>query len=404
MSKLNLAVIFGGRACEHDVSIISALQAIGAADKNAYNVIPVFIHGDGNWYVGDPLRDIAFFTKLDVSKLTRVLPVGERQKLVLLKYPEEKRTLLGSAKLVLHEADVVMPVMHGINGEDGTLSGMLELYDVPYTCSGVLGASTGMDKIAMKMLFKGCGFPVLPAEWVERGDWQQDHAPVIARVEQNIGYPVYVKPANLGSSIGITRADDRQGLIDAIDVAAAFDRRILIERGVKKLTEVNCSVIGFASDVRASVLEMPIQSAEGAHLGFAEKYLKGDSSKSQGMKSLARKVPAPIPDEMTQRIQRMSVDAFKVMDAKGVVRIDYIIDSEDDSLYINEINTIPGSLAFYLWEHEGITFTKLVDEMVKYAYLAAAQRRESVFSYESNILKQMTSGKLAGSKGSKSGR
>ena len=397
MSKLNLAVIFGGRACEHDVSIISALQAIASADKNAYDVIPIFISGEGDWYVGDALRDITFFTKLDYSKLTKVLPIGERQKLVLLRYPQEKRSLFGSGKEILFEADVVMPVMHGVNGEDGTLSGMLELYDVPYTCSGVLGASTGMDKIVMKKLFEGCGFPVLPAEWVERGDWKVDRDAIVDRIEKAIPYPIYVKPANLGSSIGITRANDRAGLCDAIDVAAAFDRRILVEKGVKKLTEVNASVLGFAADVRVSVLEMPIQSAETVHLGFAEKYLKG-GSKSQGMKSLARKVPAPVSDELTARIKEMSVQAFKVMDAKGVVRIDYIIDGEDGALYINEINTIPGSLAFYLWEHDGVGFTKLVDEMVKYAYLAAAQRRESVFSYESSILKQMTGGKM-GSKG-----
>ncbi len=394
MNKLNLAVIFGGRACEHDVSIISAQQAMAAADKNAYNVIPVFIHGDGDWYVGDALRDITFFTKLDLSKLTKVLPVGERQKLVLLKYPEEKRSLLGSGKTVLFEADVAMPVMHGVNGEDGTLSGMLELFDVPFTCSGVLGASTGMDKIVMKKLYQGCGFPVLPAEWCERGDWKRDSEAILDRVEREIGYPVYVKPANQGSSIGINRANDREGLRYAIDVAAGYDRRLLIEKGVKKLTEVNCSVLGFGADVRASVLEMPIQGSEDAHLGFSEKYLKGGGGKSQGMKSLARKVPAPISDELTQRIKQMSIEAFKVMDAKGVVRIDYIIDGDDGALYINEINTIPGSLAFYLWEYEGLNFGGLVDEMVKYAFLAAAERRESVFSYESNILSQMTSGKL----------
>lgn len=394
MNKLNLAVIFGGRACEHDVSIISALQAISAADKDAYDVMAVFINGDGNWYVGDALRDITFFPKLDLSKLTRVLPIGERQKLVLIKYPEEKRSLLGSGRTTLFEADVAMPVMHGVNGEDGTLSGMLELFDVPFTCSGVLGAATGMDKVAMKKIFMGCGFPVLPAEWCERGDWKRDPETVLDRVEGAIGYPVYVKPANLGSSIGITRANDREDLRDAIDVASAFDRRILIEKGVRKLTEVNCSVLGFAADVRASVLEMPIQGSEDAHLGFSEKYLKGGSGKSQGMKSLARKVPAPIPDGVAERIREISVEAFKVMDCKGVVRIDYIIDGEDGQLYINEINTIPGSLAFYLWEHDGLKFSGLVDEMVKYAFLAAAERRESVYSYESNILKYMASGKL----------
>ena len=395
MDKLNLAILFGGRACEHDVSIVSALQAIAAADKNAYNVIPVFIHGNGDWYVGDALKDITFFSKLDLEKLTRVLPVGENEKLLLLKYPEEKRKILGTGKIVLGEADVVLPVFHGVNGEDGTLSGMLELFDVPYTCSGVLGASTGMDKIVMRKLFAGCGFPVLPAEWFDRTQWQKDPQPIIERIESAFEYPVYVKPANSGSSIGIARADDRSALIEAVAVAAAFDRRIIVERGVRKLTEVNCSVLGFADDVRASVIEMPIQAAENQHLGFEEKYLRGaKGGKSQGMKSLARKVPAPISDELADRVRNISIDAFRVMDAKGVVRIDYIIDGEDGALYINEINTIPGSLAFYLWEHEGLSFSQLIDELVRIAFVAATARRTSVFSYESNILKQMTSGKL----------
>lgn len=391
--KLTLAVVFGGKACEHDVSIISGLQALAAANKNDYNTVPLFIADDGFWYVGDALREISFYTKLDMTKLTRVLPIGEGGKLVLLKYPEAKKSFMGAGRTELYTCDVVMPVMHGVNGEDGTLSGMLELFDVPYTCSGVLGASTGMDKIAMKKLFMGCGFPVLPAEWCEREEYRTDPEAVILRVEKALPYPMYVKPANLGSSIGINRADDREGLKKALNVAAAFDRRILIEKGVKQLTEVNCSVLGYAGEVRASTLEMPIQGATGAHLGFEEKYLRS-GGKSEGMKSLARKVPAPIPEERTKAIQAMSIEAFKVMDAKGIVRIDFIIDGEDDSLYINEINTIPGSLAFYLWEHDGIRFGKLVDEMVRFAFKAAADRRESVFSYESSILRQMSGGKL----------
>ncbi len=396
--KLTLAVIFGGKACEHDVSIITGIQALSAADPKQYDTVPVFIGGDGAWYVGDALRDITFYTKLDLQKLTRVLPVGERQKLVLLRYPDGKKRFLGSDREVLHTIDVALPTMHGVNGEDGTLSGMLELMDVPYTCSGVLGASAGMDKIAMKKLFQGCSFPVLPAVWAERAEFKKDPDAVLDRVEGELAYPVYVKPANLGSSIGITRADDRDSLRDALEVASAFDRRLLIEKGVKKLTEVNCSVLGYAGEVTTSVLEMPIQASEHTHLGFSEKYLKG-GSKSQGMKSLARKIPAPIPDDVAERIRQISKEAFQVMDCKGVVRIDYIIDGEDDTLYINEINTIPGSLAFYLWEPAGTSFSKLVDEMVRFAFTAAADRRESVFSYESTLLKQMSGGKLGGTKG-----
>lgn len=393
--KLNLAVIFGSRTCEHDVSIVSAMQAMEAAEKGDYNVTPVYIAPDGAWYVGAALRDIAFFSNFDPAKVQRVLPSGEDGKLKLIKYPTDKRALFAPGRVVLEEADVVLPVMHGVNGEDGTLSGMLELFDVPYAASGVLGSAVGMDKIAMKILFRGCGFPVLDAEYLERGQWRGDPDGVIERIERALSYPVYVKPANLGSSIGISRASNRDELIRALDVAASFDRRLLVEKGVTKLTEVNCSVLGYGAQARASVLEMPISGETEKFLGFDEKYLQGGKN-SAGMKSLARKVPAPIGEEMTRRVQDMALDAFRVMDCKGVVRIDFIIDGEDGALYINEINTIPGSLAFYLWEHEGLNFTALIDEMVKCAYRAAADRRESVFSYESDILKHQRSGKLTG--------
>ena len=209
---------------------------------------------------------------------------------------------------------------------------------------------------------------------------------------------MFVKPANLGSSIGISRANDREGLIHALDVASAYDRRILIEKAVEKLSEVNCAVLGYADDVQASVLEMPTRWEE--FLTFDEKYLRGSKGSSKGMTSLSRKIPAPISGELTEKIRDLSVQVFKSLDCKGVVRIDYIIDESDQSYYIGEINTIPGSLAFYLFEAtgSGLSFSAMVDKMVECALLANADRNQSVFSYDSTILQKFTSGQKGGLK------
>jgi len=250
-----------------------------------------------------------------------------------------------------------------------------------------------MDKIAMKQLFRSCGFPVLPDTWIDRAMWKRDRAACIAQIEETLEYPVYVKPANLGSSIGIKRANDRKGLEDALDVAASFDRRILIEKGVSKRREVNCSVLGYGEEVRTSELEMPLGGED--LVDFDDKYTRRAKG-GKGMQSLSRLIPAPIPEETAARIKQLSMDIFRALDCKGVVRIDFMLDGEDGGLYVGEINTIPGSLAFYLWEPVGLPFGKLLDEMIRYALTAAADRRESVFSYKSDILKNQQLGGVKG--------
>ncbi|NLG24198.1 MAG: D-alanine--D-alanine ligase, partial [Clostridiales bacterium] len=356
-----LAVIFGSRSCEHDVSVISGLQALAAAGR--HDAFPVYIAGDGAWYVGAALRDISFIRSFDPAKAVRVIPFGEGGKLMLYRHPGGRKLMLGGLKPEAI-ADVAMPVLHGMNGEDGTIQGMLELWDVPYTSSGLLGSAVGMDKIAMKQFFRGCGFPVLPDTWIDRADWAARRDSQIEKVEAALHYPVYVKPANLGSSIGISRADDRDGLIRAVDVACAYDRRILVERGVERLKEVNCSVMGYGSDVRASALEMPVKWDDKALLDFGDKYGRGGKGEGgKGMASLGRVIPAPIDEGKAEALRALSVEVFKALDSKGVVRIDYILDESDGSHYIGEINTIPGSLAFYLWEPVGVSFAELVDRM-----------------------------------------
>ena len=407
--SLKVAVIYGSRTCEHDVSIVSALQAMDNLDKNEYEIVPVYIARDGQWYTGRLLRNITFYSAFKPELVTHVAPVmSEDGKLTLMPvtsiaphgFKGMVKVLMSNMNLgedTVEKCDVVLPVMHGMNGEDGTLQGLLELFNVPYTSTGVLGSALGMDKIAMKQFFRGCGLPVVDGMWFARSEWNKNHEEVLNRVESSCPYPVYVKPANLGSSIGISRATDRQSLIKAIETAVEYDRRILVERGIEKPVEINCSALRIKGEVRASLCEMPASWEE--FLTFDDKYLRGSKSgKGQGMESLARKVPAPISDELTQRIQQMTMQVYNAMDCKGVVRIDYMLDG--DELYINEINIIPGSLAFYLWEPLGISFKEMLDCMIEDAFTAYAEKNRSVFSYDSSILHSVQGG-LKGAKGGK---
>ena len=389
--KLKIAVLFGSRTCEHDVSIISGMQAAGALNPEEYEVERVYLSREGAWYVGEALKDMRFYTHPDFTKVTRVLPAMGDQKLRLLR-TETKKKLFGHEDALYGEYDVVMPVMHGMNGEDGSLQGMLELFNVPYTSAGMLGCAVGMDKIAMKQLFRGCGFPVLEGVWFDRARWGNEHDSIMDECEKKLAYPMFVKPANLGSSIGITRATDRDSLEDAIDTACAYDRRILVEQGVENPREVNCSVLGYGDQVRTSALEMPVTDKE--LLNFSEKYLRGAKGASKGMQSLSRMIPAPIPEEKAAQIRELSEKIFRAMDLKGVTRIDFILD-QNDTVFINEANVIPGSLAFYLWEPEGISFSKMLDTMVEAAFRAHADKNGSVYSFDSSIL----SGLINGSKG-----
>ena len=389
----NIGVIYGSRTCEHDVSIISALQAAQALDKKKYNVTYIYIGREGTWYTGEALADVKFYEHFDPEKVTRVLPAGENSKLVLYHLPEKKKFFGGTAAERVAVLDVVMPVLHGLNGEDGTLQGMLELFDVPYTSAGVMGSAVGMDKITMKLLFKGCGFPVVEGVWFDRGRWSRERDGVMDECEDKLGFPLIVKPANLGSSIGINIAHDRNQLEDAIETAAAYDHRILVEKAVTPLREVNCSVLGYGDHVETSELEMPVTQEE--FLTFEGKYTR-NAKGAGGMASQVRLIPAPISEKAAETVRDLAVRAFRAMDLKGVVRIDFILD-QDENVFINEANTIPGSLAFYLWEPKGIPFVALVDGMVECAFSAWADRKASVFSHDSTLLANI----VHGSKGAK---
>ncbi len=399
MAKKQLGVIFGSRSCEREVSIISAVQMMRHADPEQYDVVPVYIDEHGAWYTGEPLKDIRTYTpfKPETPGITKVfldMTPGSGALLVL----EKGKGLFGKTELkAAARVDVFVIVMHGMNGEDGTLQGMLELANLPYTSSGVGASALGMDKILMKQFFRGGNLPVLPSEWYTRSGYEAGADGILDDIEKKLGYPVYTKPANLGSSIGVSRAENREQLKEAMSLAFQYDRRVLVEKGLTKPIELNCSVLGYDGEVEASPIEMPVSGED--TLTFSEKYLAGGGSK--GMASLKRILPAPIEDELRDKIQETSKTIFRMMDCKGPVRIDYMYDREGGGLYITEINTIPGSLAFYLWENAGLPYRKLVDKMVALAEQAHRDKNQDNFAYTSDILKGAALGGAKGSKGTK---
>lgn len=386
--KRNLAVVFGGKSVEHDVSIITGQQLMDNADPDKYNVIPIYISRAGKWFTGLKLRDAGFMRDFDEKdksvKQVYISPVADTYELM------EAAGGRFSGPKALYKIDVAILAMHGMHGEDGTLQGLFELANIPYSSPGVLGSAVGMDKIVMKSVFKGCGFPVLDGVHFSRNDWKNDPEQIILAIEEALTYPVFVKPANLGSSIGISKAGDRDALTDAIEVAVMYDRRILVENGVQDIMEINCSCLGFDTDVRASVCEQPVNWEE--FLTFEDKYMRDPGGKSAGMKSMDRRIPAPIEDNLRDEIQALAIQVFKALDCKGVVRIDFIVDKAAHKVYVNEINTIPGSFSYYLWEPAGIPFKELVETLDEIACRAHTEKNLNSYAFDSGVLKKMASG------------
>ncbi len=399
--KKTIGVIFGSRSCEREVAIISAVQLMRHIDTEKYNTVPVYIDETGNWYTGEKLMDINTYKPFrgDQKGIVKVFPDLSSASGALLTLNRGTGLFSREKIEIAARIDVYIVVMHGLNGEDGTLQGLLELANVPYTSTGVAGSALGMDKIMMKQFFRGAGLPVLPGIWFSRSAFRSDRDSVAEQVEKEIGYPVFVKPANLGSSIGVSRADDRESLYDSLELAFEYDRRVLVEKGLDKPVELNCSVKGYDDDVQASPIEMPLNSD--GFLDFGDKYLASGGSK--GMASLHRVLPAPIEDSLRDEIQEMSRTIFRLLDCKGVVRIDYMFDRESEKTYITEINTIPGSLAFYLWENAGIPYSSLINDMIEYAERAHADKNTANYAYTSDILKNVSLG-AKGAKGSKAAK
>ncbi|HIW74887.1 MAG TPA: D-alanine--D-alanine ligase [Firmicutes bacterium] len=394
--KTTVAVFFGGRSVEHEVSIISGLQAYAALDRAKYDVLPVYISKDSRFYTGEHMGDIDSYKdmKACLEKAARVLLVPEDGRVLLVRYPMKKfgRSVLGAF-------DVAMPVVHGTNVEDGTLMGLLEMLGVPYTGCDLTSSAAGMDKYLMKAALKQAGVPVLDAAVLSAREYMLDPAAGCARVEGRFPYPVIVKPVNLGSSVGISYAGDRAALEEAMDNAFGFASRVLVEPAVPNLREINCAVLGDADEAEASVCEEPVTSHE--ILDFSDKYLNNaDSAKSAGMSSLKRRLPAELPEGMTERVQELAVQTFRALGCAGVARVDFLNNRETGELWVNEINTIPGSLAFYLWEAAGLPFAAMLDRLIELSFKRKREREALTFTYASNILDGVS---LGGAKGAKHG-
>lgn len=391
MRRLSVGVAFGGRSVEHDVSIVTAHQVMEVLAVT-HDVVPVYVTREGRWLTGPRLRD------LDVYRKRRWDEVGEEAFLPPtagfggLLVPGGR--LRGSRRVPL---DLVVPAIHGTYGEDGTLQGLLELADIPYTGSGVVGSAVGMDKVVMKAAFADADLPVVPHVVVDTDRLAREHDVVLAGVESDIGYPAFVKPARLGSSVGIGKAADRAALADALDVARRYDRRLLVEPAMEGCIEVNCSVLGGpGGDVRASVCEQPVAWEE--YLTFSDKYLRGGKGGKEagGMASQDRRIPAPISEELTKQVQENAIGAFRAVDAAGVARVDSFVNEATAQTWVMEINTIPGSFSFYLWEASGVSFDELVQTLVDAALAAHERKGELMFTFDSGMLERLGGAKSGG--------
>lgn len=381
--KTNVAVFFGAASVEHEISVISAVQAMHAFDREKYELVPVYMTKDRRMFTGEALFDMDSYQDID-AMLAGCRPVllSSRDGVgVLYDLDGGLRRRKEVARF-----DVAFPIVHGTNGEDGSIQGLFEMLGVPYAGCDVISSALGMDKIRFKHILAAEGLPHLPCVAVTARQWAEDPAAVRERISGEIGFPLIVKPANLGSSVGISKVNTEDELDEALSLASSFAETLLCERAIGKLREINCSVLGDREGARASVCEEPVMEDE--ILSYTDKYMSGASSKgSKGMSSLKRRLPADIPAEKAEEIRSLSLRVFEALGCAGVARIDYLLDGEDDDrVYINEINTIPGSLAFYLWEATGVPYKELLDQLVGLALRRARRRGNLMFTYDTNIL------------------
>lgn len=396
---INVAILFGGKSPEHEVSVISANQAIQALKNHTqYNVIPVYVSKEGNWYTSDKLTDLTNY-----KNLKQLQKESQRIDVSFSKKGFTYTTTGFFKKTVDIKIDIAFPVFHGRHGEDGCVQGLFELMDIPYVGSNVLASATTMDKVASKMVLNDSNIKTLPYFWCYSDEWLLESNEILDRIETQFTYPLIVKPSDLGSSIGITKVDNRDELEDAIHNAATYSTRILVEPAITKLKEINCSVMGTNSDMETSVCEQPLGADK--ILTFTDKYKSSGGGKSkggskgisEGMSSLKRKIPADISEAQENLIKSMGKATFKAFDSAGLVRIDFMIDLENDEVYVNEINTIPGSLSFYLWQHSDINFTQLCERLLKIAVKKYSEKQRLTFTFDGNLLSEYSNGK-AGSK------
>lgn len=391
--KIKVGVFFGGKSVEHEVSVISGIQALKSFDKDKYDPIPIYITKENEMYTGEAIGDISNYKNIPelLKKSTRIFFICEQGKVNMVQYPEKK---FGNS--VVDYIDVAFPVVHGANVEDGSLQGFLRHYNIPLVGCDVMASAVTMDKYVMKTVLKDNDIPVLDCVTLHVKEYQKDEEAAYRKIENKVAYPVIIKPVNLGSSVGIKIAKDREGLKEALEYAYEFGQKVLVERAIMNLREINCAVLGDYETAQASECEEPVSSDE--ILSYEDKYVAGDKSGSQGMRTAKRELPANLTPELREQIRSIAVKTFQVLDCNGVSRIDFMIDKDTNQVYVNEINPIPGSLAFYLWEALGKPYAELLDDMVKLALKREREENNLMTSFQSNILQNAN---LSGAKGVK---
>lgn len=391
--KTRVAMMFGGKSVEHEVSVISGIQAYMSMDTDKYDVIPVYMTKNNEMYIGDSIGDIESYKNIDelLKKSQRVIMINEDGRVKLVQYPVKK---LG--KNVEVGIDVAFPVVHGTNVEDGGFQGYLKTMGIPFVGCDVTASAIGMDKYITKLVLKESNVPVLDARLYTLSDYA-DMESMMNDIENVFGYPVIVKPVNLGSSVGISVAKSRVELANSVDDAFRYATKVLVEHAITNLREINCSVLGDENDAIASECEEPLHTKD--ILSYEDKYVSNaKGSGSKGMASVSRRIPAELTPEKREEVRELAVRSFKALGCNGVSRIDFMIDADTDKLYFNEINTIPGSLAFYLWEPVGVQYKELLDRMIQLALKRERTEESLTFTFDTNILNQASFG---GSKGSK---
>ncbi len=391
--KIKVAMMFGGKSVEHEVSVISGIQAILNMDTDKYEVIPVYMSKQNEMYVGEDIGKIEAYKDINslLSKSQRVIMINEDGKIKLTQYPMKK---LG--KNLSIDIDVAFPVVHGTNVEDGALQGYLKTIGIPFVGCDVTASAIGMDKFIMKTVLKESNIPVLDAVVYTLSDYENMEN-LLNDVEERLGYPVIVKPVNLGSSVGISVAKNRIELSNSVDDAFRYTTKILVEHAISNLREINCAVLGDENEAIASECEEPLHTDD--ILSYEDKYVsnaKGGNAK--GMASVSRKIPAELSPQKREEVRSLAVESFKALGCNGVSRIDFMIDQDNGQLYFNEINTIPGSLAFYLWEPIGVPYKELLDRMIQLALKRVRTEESLTFTFDTNIL---DSASFGGAKGAK---
>ncbi|MDI6861632.1 MAG: D-alanine--D-alanine ligase family protein [Caldisericia bacterium] len=377
--KKRVGLFFGSKSVEHEISIITAMQVYNAIDKSKYSVIPIYISKKGEWFTGDSLLKIESFKNLsNIPKIS--------QKIKGIKVTNDNILTLEVEGIVNRKIsiDIAFSVIHGTYGEDGKLQGIFEMLNVPYVGSGVLASSIGMDKVIMKEIFKANNLPIVNYLWFTRYEWEINKDEILNKIESTIKYPLFVKPANLGSSIGITRAEKREEIEYGVEIAKYYDSKIIVEEGVKNLREINCSVMGNIEVIPSKLEEVKTPKI---FLDYDSKY-KLFSKGSSKTKSSGHIIPAELSEDKTKEIQNLAVKAFKALDCKGIARVDFLMDSQTEKVYINEINTMPGALSFYLWEASGIPFNKLIDNLINIAFEVFEDKNKNITSIDTDVLLQ----------------